>query len=111
VGADEADPLAVLVGVPLATVEFGDGWYALHLRDGEQKSCVLRVFNPSRVVLPGAEYGAGETGFRDALCDLIGHRVRGWQVRHKVSMRVERDGGAAIAVTLEAQDFEGDKAA
>ena len=60
-----------VVGEALSAVSFVHDYLELHF-DGK----VIRAFSPPTVISSGRAFSSDASGWRDALCDLIGRKVR-----------------------------------
>lgn len=72
---DEEQPLSILVGSELSSVEFVRDYVQLRF-DGPTLTAVTHGV----VTLPDGQYGAATPGYRDALCSRIGRTVTGGAV-------------------------------
>jgi hypothetical protein len=97
--------LDAIVGEQLSSVEFIQDYVQFHF-DGPH---IIAFVWP--VVESGGEVlRFGETGYRDALCDRIGRKVRMASISEGDTATIEFDDGATIRISLKPEDHKGPEA-
>lgn len=94
------DPLAVLVGRQLSSVEFVQDYVQLRF-DGPY----LTAITLPKVVAEGRSYSWGECSYRDRLCECIAHNVRDAHVQVGHHASVEFDNSTIVSVSLRGEDY------
>ncbi len=94
-----ANPLKVLQGSQLSSVEFVQDYVQLHF-DGP----TLTAITPPRVRLMNQWFEWGKPGYRDALCERIGKLVDRALTISEQEIVVEFADGSTISISLRSED-------
>jgi len=89
------DPLSVLIGRQLSSVEFVQDYVQLHF-DGP----TLTAFIPPQIHTDTEVHRWGDCSYRNALCGCITEVVRGTTVRSKDSLQVTFADGTRLRISL-----------
>lgn len=101
-----ANPLEVLQGSQLSSVEFVQDYVQLHF-DGP----TLTAITHPRVCVMDQPFEWGKRGYRDALCDRIGKLVRHASTIPEREIKIEFEDGASILISLDPDDYRAAEAA
>ena len=93
------DPLSVLVGRQLSSVEFVMDY--VQIRFGGP--CLTAITHPE-VVSGERRYRWGECAYRNMLCGCIEHDVRSAYIRSNQEAVIEFDGDVSISISLRPED-------
>lgn len=99
-----AEALAYLEGRQLSSVEFVMDYLQLRF-DGP----CLTAYCPPIVVKCGRQYAVTDSGYRDAICEQIGHRVHHINIDDKAVV-VLFPNGSSIMIALESGNCDGPEA-
>ena len=103
---ESKQPLAVLVGTRLSSIEFVQDYVQLRF-DGP---CLTAITHPS-IKVGDVWYKWESPGYRDMLCGRIAKTVRVASVNEGDEIRLEFEDQAQIAISLKPQDYCGAEAA
>lgn len=106
VDTTSTQPLAVLVGCQLSSVEFVQDYLQLRF-DGP---CLTAVTHP-KVYVENTWFVWGTPGYRDRLCERIGKMVSTASVVESQAICIEFDDKSCIAISLRPEDYRAAEAA
>lgn len=98
--------LQVLVGEQLSSVEFVMDYVQMRFNG----QCLTVYSAAHRIETNGVPVAWGESGYRDALCNLIRHKVREINVTVSESLSLAFDEGSVWYLSLRDSDYIGPEA-
>ena len=101
-----ANPLKVLEGVQLSSVEFVQDYVQLHF-DG----LTLTAITHPRINVLNQLLEWGMQEYRNALCDRIGKLVRHATTIPEQEIKIEFEDGSSISISLNPKDYRAAEAA
>jgi hypothetical protein len=103
---ESENPLGSLVGQELSGVVFVRDYIQLQFDDRGLTAVTLPT-----VVSKGGTYLSGMPGYRDSLCERIGHIVVDARMREDEGIELKFDDESVIAISLKREDYIGPEAA
>jgi hypothetical protein len=97
---EKSDPLQPLVGEELSAVVFVRDYIQFQF-DGPG----LTAVNDPTVEAQGRIYQPAVQGYRDALCERIGHSVVSAEIAEGQEIRIEFDDHSKISISLRPDDY------
>lgn len=97
---DAQNALEPLVGEQLSAVVFIRDYIQLQF-DGPG----LTAINDPTVIANGCTYRVSTPGYRDALCERIGHSVVSAEVAEVEEIKIEFDDHSTVSISLKAEDY------
>lgn len=97
----EETPLAALIGLRLASVEFVMDYHQFRFDGGARIEALI----PPVVRVGQSELSVGDPGYRDALCEGIGATVTAAKVEEGNEACMRLSSGIEIAISLRAEDY------
>jgi len=101
-----ANPLKILEGSQLSSVEFVQDYVQLHF-DGPK----LTAITHPRVHVMNQSFEWGKQEYRNALCERIGKLVSHASTIQEQEIKIEFEDGASISISLNPDDFRAAEAA
>jgi hypothetical protein len=93
-----ADPIQTLIGMQLASIEFVHDYIQLRF-DGP----VLTINAPFQVYFAGHLCTKGSPGYRDALCERIGHTIIRANAIQGQQLSLEFDDDSKLTISLRSE--------
>jgi hypothetical protein len=98
-------PIERIIGEQLSSVEFVQDYVQLKF-DGP----TLTVFTWPVLRIATMTVHSRDAGYKDHLCERIGHKVSAAAIRDENSINITFDDGAEVSISLKPQDRQGPEA-
>jgi hypothetical protein len=104
--SEEENVLKCIEGTEMSSVEFVRDYIQLRF-DGP----TLTTYTLPTLTLNGIKYNFVTSGYRDALCSLIGKNVKKTEIHEDLAIRLIFENDNVVEVSLRGEDYEGPEAA
>jgi hypothetical protein len=96
----EDNPFAILEGRQLSAVTFVQDYLQI-LFDGPR----ITAYTLPEIRVNEKSYKWGDSGYRDFICDLIGHKVDGTKLSENEELSIHFMDGRELAISLKPEDY------